>query len=87
MDREIAAAADYGVDAFAILWYLAKPGSRQERYAPLLNKGLETYLASDNSGMMRFFIEYCNSPDFSASGEEEWATCVATWVDAMRHPA
>jgi hypothetical protein len=87
MDREIAAAADYGVDAFAILWYYPKPGSRQEKYAPLLNKGLETYLASDNAGRMRFFIEYCNSPDFSASGEKEWAACVATWVDAMKHPS
>ncbi len=87
MDREIVAAAGHGVDFFAILWYYPKPGSRQEKYAPLLNKGLETYLASDNAGMMRFFIEYCNSPDFSASGEEEWAACVAPWVDAMKHPA
>ena len=87
MDREIVAAAGHGVDFFAILWYFPKPGSRQEKYAPLLNKGLETYLASDNAGMMRFFIEYCNSPDFSASGEEEWAACVATWVNAMKHPS
>jgi len=87
MDREIVAAAGHGVDFFAILWYYPKRGSRQEKYAPLLNKGLETYLASDNAERMRFFIEYCNSPDFSASGEEEWAACVATWLEAMKHPA
>jgi hypothetical protein len=87
MDREIAAAASHGVDFFAILWYYPKPGSRQQKYAPLLNKGLETYLASDNAGMMQFFLEYCNAPDFSASGEQEWASCVATWVNAMKHPS
>jgi hypothetical protein len=87
MDREIATAADYGVDAFAILWYYPKPGSRQEKYAPRLNRGLDTYLASKHAGRMRFIIEYCNSSDFSASGDEEWADCVATWVDAMKHPS
>lgn len=86
MDREIAAAAGHGVDFFAILWYFPRPGSRQEKYAPLLNKGLETYLASGNSSMMRFFIEYCNSPDFAARNEKEWDRCVATWVAAMKHP-
>ena len=87
MDREIAAAASHGVDFFAILYYFPKPGSRQEEYAPLLNKGLETFVASPNSEKMHFFIEYCNAPDFSATNEEEWNTCVATWIAAMKHPS
>ena len=87
MDREIAAAARYGVDAFAILWYFPKPGSKQSKYAPLLNRGLETFLASGQAGKMRFFIEYCNAPDFSAASEKEWSQCVATWVKAMKHPS
>ena len=36
---------------------------------------------------MRFCIEYCNSPDFSAEGDEEWAACIAPWVEAMKHPS
>jgi len=87
MDREIEAAAKHGVDFFAILWYFAQPGSREEKTAPLLNKGLETYLASPNAKMMRFFIEYCNAPNFSARDEEEWNTCIKTWVAAMKHPS
>ena len=87
MDREIVAAAKYGVDAFAILWYYPKPGGRQSKHAPLLNRGLETYLASPQAGKMRFFIEYCNAPDFSADSEKQWRECVATWVKAMRNPS
>lgn len=44
-------------------------------------------LASPEAGKMRFCIEYCNSPDFSARGEEEWAACIAPWVEAMKHPS
>jgi len=87
MDREIAAAAKHGVDFFAILWYFPQPGSRQEKTAPLLNKGLETYLASPNAKRMSFFIEYCNAPNFSARDEEEWNACVKVWVIAMKHPS
>jgi len=87
MDREIAAASSHGVDFFAILWYYPKPGSRQSKNAPLLNRGLETFLASPEAAKMRFCIEYCNSPDFSARGDEEWAACIAPWVEAMKHPS
>jgi hypothetical protein len=87
MDREIAAAADHGVDFLAILWYFPKSGSPEEKHAPMLNRGLETFLASPNARRMRFFIEYCNAPSFSASTEEEWVSCIATWVNAMKHPS
>jgi len=87
MDREILAAAKYGVDAFAILWYFPKPGSRQSKYAPLLNRGVNAYIVSPQAGKMRFFIEYCNAPDFSAATAKQWGQCVATWVKAMRHPS
>jgi len=87
MDREIAAAASHGVDAFAILYYFPRAGSPQAKHAPMLNRGLETFVNSRNSGMMRFFIEYCNAPDFSATNEEEWRACVETWVAAMKHPS
>ena len=87
MDREIIAASDHGVDFFAILWYYPKPDSKEARNAPLLNRGLETFLASPEAGRMKFCIEYCNSPRFSAEGEEQWKACTASWVEAMKHPS
>jgi len=87
MDREIAAAARYGVDAFAILYYFPRAGSPEAKHAPMLNRGVETFVNSRNAGMMRFFIEYCNAPNFSATTEEEWKACVETWVTAMKHPS
>lgn len=87
MDREILAAASHGVDFFAILYYFPMPGSPEEKYAPRLNRGLETFIASTNAGKMKFCIEYCNAANFSARDEAEWNECVSTWVAAMKHPS
>ncbi len=87
MDREIAAAASHGVDFFSILWYFPQQGSGKESQARLLNRGMENYLASTNAGCMKFMIEYCNAPDFSATNDTDWACAVKTWVTAMRHPS
>jgi hypothetical protein len=87
MDREIIAASSHGVDFFAILWYYPKPGSKEATNAPKLNRGLEQFIASPESGRMKFFIEYCNSPRFSAEGDEQWSQCVRVWVEAMKHPS
>ncbi len=87
MDREIAAAADHGVDFFSILWYFPRPGTPHEETGRLLNRGLDCFLASKNSGRMRFMIEYCNATVFRATNDVEWASCVETWVAAMRHPS
>jgi hypothetical protein len=87
MDREIQAAASHGVDFFCILYYFPMPGSPEEKYAPRLNRGLETFMASKHSRKMKFCIEYCNAPSFSARDEKEWAYCVKTWVAAMKHPS
>jgi hypothetical protein len=87
MDREIIAASGHGVDFFAILWYYPKPDTAESRNAPLLNRGLEQFLASPEAGRMKFCIEYCNSPRFSAEGDEQWAACVKAWVEAMKHPS
>jgi hypothetical protein len=86
MDREIIAAAGHGVDFFAILWYYPKPDTAESSKAPLLNRGLEQFIASPESHRMKFCIEYCNSPRFSAGNERQWAECISVWVEAMRHP-
>lgn len=87
MDSEIIAASKHGVDFFAILWYFPKPGSAVSRNAPMLNRGLEQFIASPEANRMKFCIEYCNSPRFSAVGDEEWAQCIPVWVEAMKHPS
>ncbi len=87
MDREIRAAASYGVDFFMILYYYPTPGSPEAKNAPRLNRGLETFMASKNAGKMKFCIEYCNAARFSARDEKEWNECVSAWVAAMKHPS
>ena len=59
MDQEILAAANHGVDFFQILWY---PNGGP------LNEGLRLFLASTNSGRMKFTIEFVNHPPFEAQG-------------------
>ena len=87
MDREIIAASEHGVDFFTILWYFQKPGTKETKYAPLLNRGLEQFIASPEAKRMKFCIEYCNSPRFSAQDESQWAQCIPVWVEAMKHPS
>ncbi len=87
VDREIAAAAGHGVDFFAILWYYPRPGSGKEVEAERLNRGLQTYLASTNAGLMRFMVEFCNAEAFSATNDAQWAACVQAWLPALRHPS
>lgn len=87
MDREIVAAAQHGVDFFAILWYFPQSGSKQEAQARLLNRGLDNFLVSPHAGQMKFFIEYCNAPNFNAISDTQWNDCIKTWVAAMKHPS
>jgi hypothetical protein len=87
MDKEIIAASDHGVDFFAILWYYQKADTPKSEKAPLLNRGLEQFIASPEAHRMRFCIEYCNPLHFSAETEEEWAECIKVWVEAMKHPS
>lgn len=84
MDREIAAAADHGVDFFQILWY----GAEEEReHDPLLNCGVEQFMKSPHAGRMKFMIEYCNHKPFGITSVGRWRECVAYWVKCMQHPS
>lgn len=82
IDAEILAAADHGVDFFAILWY---PPSTRSKESPMLARGLSGFLASPNAGRLRFFIEFCNHPPFTTATEEEWENCIRAWMPALRH--
>jgi hypothetical protein len=87
MDREIRAAADHGVDFFAILWYKANPGMNTGPHSELLNEGVLTFMRSRHAPRMKFIIEYCNHAPFGVTEEAQWGRCVRTWIETMRHPS
>jgi len=89
MDKEIEAAADHGVDFFAILWYYAKPGSEyaKDMYYPI-SKTVEFFMNSPNSHRMKFFVEVCNHAPFRINDEKTWEECIDNvWLPAMKHPS
>lgn len=85
MDKEIVAAADHGVDFFAILWYGAESRESPHPHGALLNRGVEHFMASPQAGRLKFMIEYCNHPPFGIKSEARWSECVQTWIAAMKH--
>ncbi|HOW63829.1 MAG TPA: hypothetical protein P5186_11020 [Candidatus Paceibacterota bacterium] len=87
MNREIAAAAQHGVDFFLILWYYNGLGNsvERERHSRFLNEGLRTFLNSPESHRLRFAIEYCNHPPYEAKTEQDWEECMRVWLPAFRH--
>jgi hypothetical protein len=87
MDREIGAAAEYGVDAFIILWYYNDPDGERESNARFLNRGLTNFIDSPVAHRMQFMIEFCNHPPFEVKTDTEWGNCLDAWMPALRHPS
>ena len=89
MDREIACAAEYGVDFFQMLWYFNGIDNTEERgpNIRLLNVALDQFQKSPNADRMKFCIEYCNHEPFQIKKQADWDWAVQTWVDMMRHPS
>jgi hypothetical protein len=78
MDREIATAANHGVDFFQILWY---PDGGP------LNEGLLTFTASTNASRMKFTLEFVNHPPFGLTNNADWEAACRQWCAAMKHPS
>lgn len=85
MDREIVAAAKYGVDFFSILWYPSLADERAEVNARFLERGIACFTASPEAGRMKFMIEFCNHRPFEVKTDGHWDRCVQYWVKQMRH--
>jgi Neutral/alkaline non-lysosomal ceramidase, N-terminal/Glycosyltransferase WbsX len=86
MDREIAAAADHGVDFFQFLWYPA--GRTPEDWsAHPLNAALRQFLASTNRHGLKFTLEFVNHPPFDLKADDDWKSACRVWVAAMKDPA
>jgi hypothetical protein len=95
-DREITAAANYGVDFFSFLWYGADPdpkqlsdweGRTQAQLLSLLDRGVENFVRSPQAHRLRFMIEFTNHPPFGVTTDEEWQRSIEIWVRLMRHPS
>ena len=86
MDREIAAAADHGVDFFQILWYPAGRTPKEWSAHPL-NAGLRQFLASTNRYRLKFTLEFVNHPPFDLKEDDDWKNACREWTTAMKDPA
>ena len=84
MNKEIVAAADNGVNFFAILWYKCNP---KEPNSQFLNNGTKCFIASPNAKRMNFYIEFVNHPPCEVRTEQEWQECLAAWSDMFKHPS
>lgn len=85
MDKEIDAAADHGIDFWAILWY---PHADAGHDAPaLLNRGLDYFLASRRASRMSFVVEICNHAPFLTQTDAQWDRCIASLLPAFKHPS
>ncbi len=87
MDREIAAAADHGVDFFQILWYAADPGVKLPPHTPRVNVAVGQFMNSPQAHRMKFVVEFCNHRPFGISDATRWQECVDFWIECMRHPS
>lgn len=86
MEREIAAAAKYGVGFFQFLWYpiADKPA---EPHAKNLNTGPMLFMAAKNAPLLRFTVEYVNHAPFQLATDAEWEAACRLWCDWMKHPS
>jgi hypothetical protein len=87
MDREIAAAADYGVSFFQILWYPPRADAPPSSHEDKLNEGLRTFLASPNNHRLKLTMEFVNHPPFGITTDDAWEAACREWCRAMTHPS
>ena len=88
MDKEIEAAADYGIDFFTILYYYGGNVSNREiEDVPYLNAGVEHFMNSPNSNRMKFMIELVNHPPFAVISDTDWDEVMDVFIEAMKHPS
>ncbi|MHB8864385.1 MAG: glycoside hydrolase family 71/99 protein, partial [Pirellulaceae bacterium] len=87
MDKEIVAAADYGIDFFQILWYASDPGVDWGPHTERVNVAIEQFMNSTQAHRMKFFVEYCNHRPFGISDAARWTECVDFWIKCMQHPS
>lgn len=87
MDREIVAAAEYGVDFFMILWYPKPGGEHPEPNAANLERGLLDFMASPEARRMKFMVEFCNHRPYNVRTDEDWEACIEVFLKAFAHPS
>ena len=87
MNKEIIAAAEHGVDFFAILWYYQPDGIEREPNARYLERGITNFINSPEAHRMKFMIEFCNHPPYDVKSDDDWEACIEKWLRWMQHPS
>lgn len=87
MDKEIVAAAEHGVDFWAMLWYYEPDGIEREAHSANLERGMINFVNSPEAHRMKFMIEFCNHPPYNVESDADWAACIAKWIEWMKHPS
>lgn len=84
-EAEIDAAADYGLDFFALLWY-----SDEQEVFPFTeqtNRCFSMFLKAPNKHRLKFFTEYCNHPPFQIFDDLIWQKKAEQFVEWMTDPS
>lgn len=84
-EAEIEAAADYGLNFFALLWY-----SDEQKEFPFTNetnKCFQMFLKAGNKDRLRFLTEYCNHPPFQIFDDDVWRRKADLFVQWMKDPS
>jgi hypothetical protein len=87
MTKEIAAAADHGVDYFAILWYPRLDPKPMRDVSTLLDRSVGDFVHAPDAGRMKFYVELCNGGQFNNFTAEQWREWIPEWVRAMKSPS
>jgi len=86
MDLEIQTAAKYGVDFFSILWY-PMDSKKDGKIVDYFNAGVENFMASPNSHLMKFMVELANHEPNAIITDADWDKCIDICIKSMKHPS
>jgi hypothetical protein len=86
MDKEILAAAEYGVDFFSILWYYMEHANAG-KISDYLNAGVGNFMNSPNSNKMKFMVEIANHDPNAIATDADWDKCIDLCIKSMKHPS
>jgi hypothetical protein len=86
VDREVAMAAEGGLDFFLFDWFPPRPDSSYPGATQNNNNGLHYYLSSPNKSLLRFALMYTNHAPFGITDSAEWTAAVDGWVEQFGDP-
>jgi len=89
MERQIALAADHGIDFFAFCWYWhddAQAINEQAIKEDPKHCGLELFLKSSNNNRLKFCLLIANHGGSEIRGTLPWKQAADFWMPYLKHP-